>query len=63
MNALFSFLCGVLGIRLDTLSRKEAAVALMQRDVKFSWPPVVVELAQEPARASPTTSLGEVSSG
>lgn len=52
----------LLGVQVDTLSRQEAALAVIDREVTFLWRPVVVELAQESTLAPPPAPLGEVSS-
>ena len=56
-------LARLLGIQIDSLSREEAALALVEREVTFSWRPVVVELAQEHRFASSPAADREVSSG
>lgn len=34
----------LLGVRVEDIPREEAARLLLQREVRFSWRPVVVEL-------------------
>lgn len=50
MFLLFRFF----GVRLDTISREEAALAFMEREVIFSFRPVVVELEREAPSTAPS---------
>jgi hypothetical protein len=42
----------LLGVRVDLIDRREAALVFMEREVTFSWRPVVVEQALEPSVVS-----------
>lgn len=60
--SLLSFALDLFGVKEDILTREEAALAFMERDVTFSWRPVVVELAQESELVAPPSAVREVSS-
>ncbi len=39
---------GWMGVVVDSLSKEEAAVVLLEREVSFRWRPQIVETAHEP---------------
>ena len=60
---IWRFLAWALGAEHDLLSRDEAVLVFMEREVTFTWRPVVVELAQESSFVRPPSdSVGSVRS-
>lgn len=43
---MLTFILGLLGAKVDTMTREEAAAWLLQRDVKVTFKPVIIELVR-----------------